>query len=136
MNGVDPTEPRDRIHLEENSSASTWDYQPDPEVLELLEETERTETPAAQVIANLKQYTSDSPEVSGGDVDADWERDDDSGEESVGGSVVTPDQNRVEELGKAWGVTYQDDEPLHTIDKLEKRDKDRWELNPASQDET
>jgi hypothetical protein len=47
----------------------------------------------------------------------------------------TPDQDVVDELGQAAGLTYEDDEPLHTGDKLEKRDKKRWELNPESAEE-
>jgi hypothetical protein len=58
-----------------------------------------------------------------------------SGEESVGGSTPTPDQDIVDELGQALGIGYEDYEPLHTADKLEDRDQDRWELNPASVEE-
>lgn len=136
MTNNDPVDPTDSIHIQEPASPATWDYQPDPEVVEALQETERIETPPEQIAENLEQYHSESPVLSGGDVDADWERGDDVGEETVGGTVATPDQNRVEELGQALGIVYQDDEPLHTIDKLEKRDRDRWELNPASKDET
>jgi hypothetical protein len=50
----------------------------------------------------------------------------------VGGSAPTPDQDQVDEIGEAAGLTYEDDEPLHTSDKLEERDRHRWELNPES----
>lgn len=83
----------------------------------------------------LELYNNTSPEITGGDVDADWQ-DPADGEEAVGGSVVTPDQDIVEELGRALGVTYQDNEPLDPVEKIEKRDRDRWELDPASADET
>ncbi|MBP9662989.1 MAG: hypothetical protein KBD94_00090 [Pyrinomonadaceae bacterium] len=83
----------------------------------------------------LELYNNTSPEITGGDVDADWQ-DPADGEEAVGGSVVTPDQDIVEELGRALGVTYQDNEPLDPVKKIEKRDRDRWELDPASADET
>ena len=73
------------------------------------------------------------PVLSGGDVDAAW--DDASGEETVGGSSPTPDQDEVDELGKAVGVTYSDTEPLHTTEKVERRDDARWELDPASADD-
>jgi len=53
----------------------------------------------------------------------------------VGGSTPTPDQDRVDELGEAVGVTYEDTEPLDIDDKLNKRDKQRWELDPRSADE-
>jgi Family of unknown function (DUF6335) len=36
----------------------------------------------------------------------------DTGEETPGGSTLTPDQDMVDEMGEAVGVTYQEDEPL------------------------
>lgn len=75
-----------------------------------------------------------SPEISGGDVDA-AVTETGSGEEAVGGSTPTPDQDNVEEQGAALGVTYQPDEPLHTTEKIARRDADRWELNPASSED-
>jgi hypothetical protein len=84
-----------------------------------------------QLVDKLREHHSTSPELSGGDVDAAWE-DADVGEESVGGENPTPDQSDVEELGKAVGLAYQDSEPLHTSEKIEARDKSRWELDPAS----
>ena len=77
----------------------------------------------------LQENAESSPELSAGDIDAAWDRAD-SGEETVGGSAPTPDQDRVDELGAAVGVTYGDAEPLH--DKLAERDQKRWELDPRS----
>jgi hypothetical protein len=86
---------------------------------------------AEQLIEKLREHHSTSPVLSGGDVDAAWE-DADVGEESVGGGNPTPDQDVVEELGKAVGLIYEDGEPLHTTEKVEARDEHRWELDPAS----
>lgn len=80
----------------------------------------------------LDEHHSKSPEISGGDVDASWQTGDQGGEETVGGSAPTPDQDQVDEIGKAAGLTYSDDEPLNSGEKLLKRDRNRWELNPAS----
>lgn len=80
----------------------------------------------------LADFHSKSPILSGGDLDAAWEDADGDGEETVGGTVATPGQDVVEDLGRAVGVTYNDDEPLNTEDKLLRRDQNRWELNPAS----
>ena len=77
----------------------------------------------------LQENAESSPELYAGDVDAAWDRAD-SGEETVGGSSPTPDQDRVDELGAAVGVTYGDAEPLH--DKVAERDQKRWELDPRS----
>lgn len=72
-------------------------------------------------------------ELAAGDVDA--AADPDVGEETVGGSIPTPDQDIVDEIGKAAGVTYQDNEPLRFDDKLAERDERRWELDPASSED-
>jgi hypothetical protein len=86
----------------------------------------------------LDEHHSQSPTLSGGDLDADWQSANQAGEETVGGSVSTPDQDRVDELGEAAGLTYQDDEPLGGEDKILERDRKRWELDPesASEDES
>jgi len=84
-----------------------------------------------QLIGKLRQHHSTSPALSGGDIDAAWE-DAYVGEESVGGENPTPDQNIVEDLGRAVGLIYEDNEPLHTAEKIEFRDENRWELDPAS----
>jgi hypothetical protein len=79
----------------------------------------------------LEEVQPSSPSLSGGDVDAAWDQAD-SGEETVGGSHATPDQDIVEEQGQAMGVTYEDTEPLDPAEKIEARDEHRWELNPVS----
>lgn len=85
----------------------------------------------------LDEHHSESPQLSGGDLDADWQSANQAGEETVGGSVATPDQDIVDELGEAVGLTYGDDEPLGGEEKIRERDRNRWELNPesASEDE-
>lgn len=80
----------------------------------------------------LEEHHSLSPKVSGGDLDAAWQDANAAGDEAVGGSVSTPDQDVVEELGEAAGLTYKDDEPLDYDEKVLDRDRERWELNPAS----
>ncbi len=84
-----------------------------------------------QLARKLRETHGTSPVLSGGDIDAAWE-DADVGEESVGGDNPTPDQSVVEDLGRAVGLTYQDDEPLHSESKIHERDIHRWELDPAS----
>src|SRR5215208_3082195 len=84
----------------------------------------------------LNEYNSSmDPSLSGGDVDAAWEDSIVAGEESVGGSAPTPDQDIVDEIGEAAGLTYRDDEPLDSDRKILDRDRRRWELNPASADD-
>jgi hypothetical protein len=87
---------------------------------EIREETEEAELP-------------DRARLTGGDVDADWQRADDVGEEAVGGSVATPDQDRVDELGRALGVPRAPDEEIRTSTEiLEGRDRNRWEQEQST----
>ncbi len=83
----------------------------------------------------LDEYHSLSPDISAGDVDASWQTAIATGEEALGGTVPTPDQDIVDNLGKAAGLTYDDDELLNSDKKVLDRDRNRWELNPASVDE-
>ena len=69
-----------------------------------------------------------SPRLTGGDVDADWQRAHLVGEEAPGGSVATPDQDRVDEIGDALGVPRGPDEEVRASSEiLEERDRRRWE---------
>lgn len=83
-----------------------------------------------------KQDTTVPPDavLAGGDIDAAWDQAA-VGEETVGGTTPTPDQDIVDEIGRAVGVDYEDAEPLHTTEKLERRDEQRWELHPASSED-
>ncbi|HEY9649493.1 MAG TPA: DUF6335 family protein [Coleofasciculaceae cyanobacterium] len=83
----------------------------------------------------MEEYTSTSPELTGGDVDARWDQADSVGDEAVGGTVATPDQNVVEDLGVAVGLEYDDRVFLRTNDILEERDDRRWELDPSSSED-
>ena len=51
-------------------------------------------------------------DVTGGDPDVDIEDAYFTGEEAPGGDNPTPDQDIVEDIGKALGVTYNDNEEL------------------------
>ena len=48
------------------------------------------------------------------------------------GHNPTPDQSDVEENANAMGIAYEDNEPLDLLEKIEKRDRDRYELNENS----
>lgn len=80
----------------------------------------------------LDEHNSLSPEITGGDLDASWQTANQAGEETVGGSAPTPDQDVVDDLGQAAGLVYRDGEPLDYDSKVLDRDRNRWELNPAS----
>jgi hypothetical protein len=65
--------------------------------------------------------------VPAGDVNADWQSAANAGDETPGGDNPTPDQSAVDEIGRAVGVEYQDNEPLRGADKVDARDKRRWD---------
>lgn len=84
---------------------------------------------------DLEQHHFTSPDMTGGDIDADWKgAHTGSGAEGVGGTEPTPDQDVVDELGQAVGITYDDGEPLNIEKKLKERRKKRLEPHKKQQD--
>ena len=82
-----------------------------------------------------EKHTETGPAMTGGDVDADWESAYSVGDEAPGGDNPTPDQDLVDDIGRAVGIEYQDNEELKGDAKVAKRDRNRWELDPASSDD-
>jgi len=82
-----------------------------------------------------REVTETGPAITGGDVDADWEEGYSEGDEAPGGDNPTPDQDVVEEIGRALGVEYEDAEELKGADKIIERDTNRWEYDPASSED-
>ena len=85
--------------------------------------------------SEMKKHTESSPAMTAGDVDAKWQDAYALGDEAPGGDNMTPDQGRVDDIGKALGIEYADDEELLGGDEILERDEHRWELDPASKDE-
>src|SRR5262249_19828565 len=106
-------------------------YRASPEVLEEFDDAAKLTSGCQLLMKELREHHSKSPKLSAGDIDAAWDRAD-AGEETVGGSSPTPDQDVVDQLGEAVGLIYEDNEPLNTEEKIAKRDYCRWELDPAS----
>jgi hypothetical protein len=92
-------------------------------------------TGRAELADKLREHTSTGPAMTGGDVDADWESAEAVGDEAPGGDNPTPDQDVVDNIGRAVGIEYDDNEELQGGDEIVKRDKKRWELDPASSDD-
>jgi hypothetical protein len=86
----------------------------------------------AELEETRRNHQTMSPDLAAGDVDANVENAYFTGEESPGGDNPTPDQDIVDDIGKALGVQYEDNEELKASDKVAERDKHRWELDPAS----
>jgi hypothetical protein len=83
----------------------------------------------------INEQTNTSPALTAGDVDADWGGASAVGDEAPGGDNPTPDQDVVEEIGRALGVEYNDDEELQGGEEIAARDRHRWELDPESSDD-
>jgi hypothetical protein len=81
------------------------------------------------LLRDVIEHHETGPGASAGDMDADWQRAQSSGEEAVGGSVSTPDQDIVDEIGHALGVEQPSAAPLRTSEEiLEDRDRRYWDL--------
>jgi len=86
------------------------------------------------ITLRTKRFGS-SPELTGGDIDAGWEQAAAVGDEAVGGTAATPDQDIVDEIGAAVGLEMDDHAFLRTNEILEERDDRRWELDPLSSED-
>lgn len=87
------------------------------------------------LLREVIEHHETGPAASAGDLDADWQRAQSSGEEAAGGSVSTPDQDRVDEIGHALGVEQPSTAPLRTTEEiLEERDRRYWELERRAQE--
>ena len=106
-----------------------------PSSLDLNRTASAARSGRREMLEKYEEHTETSPELTGGDVDADWESAYSVGDEAPGGDSPTPDQDIVDDIGKAVGVQYQDNEELKGEKKLLERDKHRWELDPASSDD-
>jgi hypothetical protein len=94
-----------------------------------------TTAAAAKLAHRLRNDSLADPTITAGDLDAQWESAQFSGDESAVSSMPTPDNNVVDDIGTAMGVTYQDSEELKFGEKERSRDHKRWELDPASSDD-
>ncbi len=105
----------------------------DPEIEREFDEAQKLAgSGPTQLARKLHKHHSRTPLLSGGD--AEWDRSD-IGEESVGGQNPMPDQDIAEDLANAVGINYEDNEPLRSAEKLEERDRNRWEFDPASSED-
>jgi hypothetical protein len=103
-----------------------------PSSLDLERRGSAARTGRAEVAQSIRQHKGMSTDIAGGDVDVDVEDAYFTGDEAPGGDNPTPDQDIVDDIGKALGVEYQDNEELKAVDKVTERDRKRWELDPAS----
>lgn len=106
-----------------------------PSSLDLDRSASAVRTGRRELRERYAEHTETSPALTAGDVDADWESAYSVGDEAPGGDNPTPDQDIVDDIGRAVGNEYQDTEELKGADKIVKRDRHRWELDPASSED-
>ena len=106
-----------------------------PSSLNLDRSASSARTGRQELKERYANHNETSPALTAGDVDADWESAYSVGDEAPGGDNPTPDQNVVDDIGIAVGNEYRDNEELEGADKIEERDKHRWELDPESSDD-
>jgi hypothetical protein len=106
-----------------------------PSSLNLNRHGSAARTGRAELAETLRDHATLGPAITAGDVDASIENAYFSGDEAPGGDNPTPDQDIVDEIGRAVGVEYEDSEELKGSDKIAGRDKHRWELDPASSED-
>src|SRR6185436_6235801 len=118
---------RERRQLREEDMVPT-----PPSTLDFSPKATSAETGQNHYNQKKREHTEGGTTLTSGDLDADWNDAYSSGEETPGGDMPTPDQDVVEEIGRALGVEYEDAEELKGADKIENRDRHRWEYDPAS----
>jgi hypothetical protein len=106
-----------------------------PSSLDLDRSASAARSGRRELLEKYEEHTETGPAMTGGDVDADWESAYSVGDEAPGGDNPTPDQDIVDDIGRAVGVQYQDNEELKGERKISERDRHRWELDPASSDD-
>src|SRR5262245_5165973 len=115
-----------------NYLANNPEYVPDPEIEELMEDEIAHAPKDPELLAQRLRNTAASPQDAGGDLDAAWEDVNESGSETFAGDSPTPDQSIVEENARAVGVSFEDNEELDFLGKIERRDRNRFELEEQS----
>jgi hypothetical protein len=71
-------------------------------------------------------------ETTGGDVHSNQAQAKVVGEEAIGGTTPTPDQDVVDDIATSVGVEIPDEQPVNVQPRVEQRDQQRWELDPKS----
>ena len=109
-------------------------FVPDEEVKREFDEAARFGSRATKQVIDELRMRQSTPDITAGDIDADAQPTD-PGDESPHGDNPTPDQSVVDDIGRAEGLTYEDNEELKPNEKVEERDQRRWELDPASSED-
>ncbi len=130
-----PPAPRKTPRLDRVRRTLDESVQTPPSSLDMDRHGSAARTGRAGLEHSRHEHGGMTPAITGGDVDVNMETAYFSGDGAPGGDNPTPDQEVVDDIGKALGVEYQDQEELKAADKIVERDKHRWELDPASSED-
>jgi uncharacterized protein DUF6335 len=106
-----------------------------PSSLDMDRHGSAARTGRAEMADNRDEHRGMAASIAGGDVDVNVEDAYFTGDEAPGGDNPAPDEEVVDDIGKALGVQYDDQEELKSTDKIVERDKHRWEMDPASSED-
>jgi hypothetical protein len=81
---------------------------------------------------SLDQRMAAGKPTTQGDPDAMTEQAKVVGEEAVGGTTPTPDQDNVDDIAASAGINTQAEHPVRVLRDMQRRDEDRFELDPES----
>jgi hypothetical protein len=108
----------------------------DPQIDVLIGQNRIVASGRYELRQRLLRNPNATPSLSGGDIDAQWDMAESCGDETVGGSNGTPDQNCVDQYGEAFGLPVEvDEEVTCCVDRERRNDVHRWELDPASSED-
>jgi len=103
-----------------------------PSSLDMVRRGTSVRSGRAEIAQGLREHRGMSSDITGGDVDVNVQDAYFTGDGAPGGDNPAPDEEVVDEIGRALGVEYQDNEELKASEKVTERDRHRWELDPAS----
>jgi len=106
-----------------------------PSSLDMNRRGTAARTGRAEMADSRDEHRGMAASIAGGDADVDIENAYFTGDEAPGGDNPAPDEEVVDDIGKALGVQYDDQEELKSSDKIIERDKHRWEMDPASSED-
>ncbi|MEM8807317.1 MAG: DUF6335 family protein [Cyanobacteria bacterium P01_G01_bin.38] len=123
--------------FESKDSGQSEDFMPSSaEVANLsTEELTDRDTGFGRILHQLRDESAVGQAPTGGDIDVNQYQAKVSGEEAVGGTAPTPDQNVVEDLAASEGIATPDEHPLRTLRMMQARDTRRWEMDPESSED-
>jgi len=104
-------------------------------LIEIASQAARSGIVDSSVQLSSEELRGRGPDLRVGDPDVDAQDNEFNGEQVPGASQPSPDQNNVDEIDRAYGLTDGDSGAVVSVEELlNRRDRHRWELDPRSKD--